>query len=190
VFAVHARNAWLHGLSPRENREVPPLRHEFVHRLKRDFPALTIVVNGGLATADQIAAQLEHVDGVMLGREAYRHPWTMSDWDSRFFGPGPGAAAKPGREQVEEAMVAYMEREAAARGTPWPAIARHMIGLFNGTPGARIWRQVWSDHRLEALPPREVWRVARQRRAPVRAVEARLPDAGAYDAGLPSATER
>ena len=86
VFIVHARNAWLKGISPKENRELPPLRYETVHRLKRDFPQLTIVLNGGVKTNAQIAEQLAHVDGVMLGREAYHHPWSMADWDARFFG--------------------------------------------------------------------------------------------------------
>jgi tRNA-dihydrouridine synthase A len=162
VFVVHARNAWLKGLSPKENREVPPLRYEIVHRLKKDFPALTIAVNGGLTTAEQIADQLAAVDGVMVGREAYHHPWSMVDWDAAFLGAHAPAATD--RESVELAMVAYMEREAAARGTPWTHGARHMLGLWNGTPGARRWRQAWSDHRLKAEPPRAVWALARQRR--------------------------
>jgi tRNA-dihydrouridine synthase A len=157
VFVVHARNAWLEGLSPKENREVPPLRHEWVHRLKRDFPGLTIVANGGLADEAQIAAQLARVDGVMIGRHAYQHPWAMAAWDRAFFGE---SAAPPHRAEVEDAMVAYMERERAARGEPWPRIARHMMGLWNGTPGARRWRQVWSDHGLKERSPREVQRLA------------------------------
>jgi tRNA-dihydrouridine synthase A len=167
TFIVHARNAWLKGLSPKENRERPPLRHEAVARLKRDFPALTIVLNGGVKTADEIAAHLATVDGVMIGREAYHHPWSMAHWDSRFFGDD---AAVLQRAAVEDAMVAYMEREARARGTPWPSIARHMMGLWNGVPGARRWRQVWSDHRLEALAPREVQRRARAALKPEHAL--------------------
>jgi tRNA-dihydrouridine synthase A len=154
VFTVHARNAWLKGLSPKENREVPPLRYELAHRLKTDFPALTIVVNGGIATPEQISDQLLHVDGVMVGREAYHNPWCMADWDRRFW----GEPTQPDltREAVEQAMVAYMTREATEHGTPWSHIARHMLGLRNGTPGARKWRQVWSDHRLKTLPATEV----------------------------------
>jgi tRNA-dihydrouridine synthase A len=155
VFIVHARNAWLKGLSPKENREVPPLRHELVHLLKRDFPHLTIVVNGGLTTSDQIGAQLALVDGVMVGREAYHHPWSMAAWDPAFLGAAAPVATE--RAEVELAMVAYMEREAAARGTLWPHIARHMLGLWNGTPGARRWRQAWSDHRLKNEAARVVW---------------------------------
>ncbi|NVO05636.1 MAG: tRNA dihydrouridine(20/20a) synthase DusA [Rhodoferax sp.] len=157
VFIVHARNAWLKGLSPKENREVPPLRYDLVHQLKRDFPHLTIAINGGIHTTAQVAEQLQHVDGVMLGREAYHNPWWLAAWDAAFYGD---AFSDRTREQAEEQMVAYMEREAATHGTPWYAIARHMLGLRHGLPGARKWRQVWSDHRLKALPAREVWRRA------------------------------
>jgi tRNA-dihydrouridine synthase A len=153
VFLVHARNAWLKGLSPKENREVPPLRYEFVHRLKRDFPRLTIAVNGGITSSESVAAQLGHVDGVMIGREAYHNPWWLAQWDSGFFGEQATALT---REMVEEQLAQYMIREAALKGTPWSSIARHMLGLRNGLPGARRWRQVWSDHSLKSLDPREV----------------------------------
>lgn len=168
VFIVHARNAWLEGLSPKENREVPPLRHEVVHRLKVDFPRLTIAVNGGLETPAHIAQQLAHVDGVMVGRRAYHHPWDLAGWDRAFFG-GADPGSEPDPDTVEEAMVAYMVREQALRGTPWPQVARHMLGLRNGQPGARRWRQVWSDHRLRERSPQEVARLARQAR--VRSTE-------------------
>jgi len=155
VFIVHARNAWLQGLSPKENREIPPLRYEFAAQLKRDFPALTIVLNGGLRTADETEAQLALVDGVMVGREAYHNPWCMADWDQRFFGATEPTAAS--REAVEEAMVAYMASEAARAGVPWSHVARHMLGLRHGLPAARRWRQVWSDHRLKGQPANAVW---------------------------------
>jgi tRNA-dihydrouridine synthase A len=159
VFIVHARNAWLKGLSPKENREVPPLRYELVHRLKRDFPRLTIAINGGFTTPAHVDEQLRELDGVMIGRAAYHDPWWLAQWDSRYWGesPDPGRT----REWVEEQMVAYMERDAAAHGTPWPSIARHMLGLRHGLPGARRWRQVWSDHRLKHMRPREVLARAR-----------------------------
>jgi tRNA-dihydrouridine synthase A len=160
VFIVHARNAWLKGLSPKENREVPPLRYEFAHRLKRDFPQLTVVLNGGIRTGDEIAAHLQQVDGVMLGREAYHHPWTMAAWDVRFFGAAAGPAAD--REAVEAAMARYMQQQADQ--VPWAHVARHCMGLWNGTPGARRWRQVWSDHRLKAQPAHAVLALARQAR--------------------------
>ena len=170
VFIVHARNAWLKGISPKENRELPPLRYEFVHRLKRDFPALTIVLNGGVKTDAQIAEQLLHVDGVMLGREAYHHPWSMAGWDARFFGAAPAVRE---RDELEAAMTRYMAA-VVARGEAWSHVSRHMIGLRNSLPGARRWRQVWSDHRLKAMAPAEVSRLALQ----AAATEAPLAELG------------
>ncbi|WP_382328741.1 tRNA dihydrouridine(20/20a) synthase DusA [Hydrogenophaga sp. UC242_50] len=157
VFLVHARNAWLDGLSPKENREIPPLRYELAHRLKQDFPQLTFAINGGFTTNAQIAEHLSAVDGVMVGREAYHNPWVLTGWDEAFFGAAPSTVT---REAVEEQMVAYMERAFLEDGCPWYAIARHMLGLRHGFRGARRWRQVWSDHRLKPLPPREVWAMA------------------------------
>ncbi len=163
VFIVHARNAWLEGLSPKENREIPPLRYDVARQLKADFPALTIVVNGGLDSDAAVQAQLDAgLDGVMVGRAAYHNPWWLAGWDARYFGAAPSTLT---HEAVEEAMVRYMEREAAAHGTPWYAIARHMLGLRHGLPGARRWRQVWSDHRLKHLPAAEVMARARAGRA-------------------------
>jgi tRNA-dihydrouridine synthase A len=159
VFIVHARNAWLQGLSPKENREIPPLRYESVYRLKHDFPHLTFAINGGITDNDQVERHLQHTDGVMLGREAYHRPWLMTEWDQRFW--GDASAGVPEREAIEEAMVSYMELAHAQDGCPWYAIARHMLGLYHGRRGARLWRQVWSDHRLKPLPPREVLRLAR-----------------------------
>jgi tRNA-dihydrouridine synthase A len=165
VFTVHARNAWLKGISPKENRELPPLRYETVHRLKREFPALTIVLNGGIKTSAQIDEQLAQVDGVMLGREAYHHPWSMSDWDQRFYGDPPSEIH---RDAVEDAMVAYMDR-VSATGEPWSRVARHMMGLRDGQPGARRWRQVWSDHRLKSWPAAAVSAEARRALSAARA---------------------
>ncbi len=157
TFIVHARSAWLKGLSPKENRNLPPLRYAWAHRLKRDFPALTIVLNGGITTTAQVQEQLQHVDGVMLGREAYHNPWWLSEWDSGFFTTAqPEFGAGLSREQVEQQMCDYMKIEAAEHGTPWPSIARHMLGLRHGLPGARHWRQVWSEHKLKDLPAHEV----------------------------------
>ncbi len=158
VFIVHARNAWLKGLSPKENREVPPLRYDVVAQLKRDFPHLTLAINGGFKDNAAVAEQLEQVDGVMVGREAYHNPWWLASWDEQFYGDAPSVLT---REAVEEQMVDYMEREALAHGTHWYSIARHMLGLRHGLPGARRWRQVWSDHRLKVLPAREVMALAR-----------------------------
>ncbi len=162
VFIVHARNAWLKGLSPKENRERPPLRYELVHRLKGDFPDLTICINGGITTSADITEQLQHVDGVMVGREAYHNPWTMADWDATFFA---ASGAMNTRTEVEKHMISYMEslqNTSKDRPTHWHAVARHMMGLYNGQPGARKWRQVWSDHRLKTEPPAKVMQLAHQ----------------------------
>ncbi|MDD2917977.1 tRNA dihydrouridine(20/20a) synthase DusA [Rhodoferax sp.] len=158
TFIVHARNAWLKGLNPKDNRSVPPLRYEAVYRLKQDFPALEFVINGGITQTDQIEQHLQHVDGVMLGREAYHNPWWLSEWDRRFFADVGQAGLT--RESVEQQMVAYMAEQAERFGIPWPTIARHMLGLRHGLPGARRWRQVWSDHHLRALPPGQVMALA------------------------------
>ncbi len=149
VFLVHARSAWLKGLSPKENREIPPLRYEFVYQLKGDFPDCTIVLNGGVKTNDEIETHLMHVDGVMLGREAYHNPWIMSEWDERFLG---GAANTMTRDEIEAQMLAYMQRvchkEQGKDGLMYPSaysVARHMLGLRHGQAGARAWKQKWSD---------------------------------------------
>jgi tRNA-dihydrouridine synthase A len=176
VFIVHARNAWLKGLSPKENREIPPLRYDIVHQLKREFPHLTLVINGGLATNEQCLAQLQPgavldgvaLDGVMVGRAAYHTPWMMAQWDELLFGK-PASARTLTRELVEEVMVAYAQAEIdRTRGQPhgevrWPQVMRHVLGLYNGLPGARKWRQVWSDHQLKEMRPAEVMALARQR---------------------------
>ncbi len=165
VFIVHARNAWLKGLSPKENRELPPLRYEFVHQLKREFPQLTVVINGGVKTDDEIAEQLRHVDGVMLGRHAYHEPWALASWDERFFGDEASVAS---REEAEVRWVEYLERIADA-GIAWPTASRHAMGLWNGVPGARRWRQVWSDHKLKSLRPGAVHTLASGALAPAMA---------------------
>ena len=159
LFIVHARNAWLHGVSPKENRELPPLRHEIVAALKKDFPALGFVLNGGVHDGDEIAAHLRTIDGVMVGRKAYHEPWELAGWDASFFAAAP---SELDRDDVEAAMVDYMERLGASTGEPWSHVSRHILGLRHGEPGARRWRQVWSDHRLKQEAPRSVSRLARQ----------------------------
>ena len=160
VFIVHARNAWLDGLSPKRNREVPPLRPDTVARLKRDFPDRTFVLNGGLGDSGQLERELQRMDGAMLGRAAYHDPWRLREWEALAFGtPEPTGVVT--RDDVEAAMVRYMERQAGTLGTPWLAVARHMMGLRLGEAGARRWRQVWSDHRLRGLAPVEVMQRAR-----------------------------
>lgn len=136
-FIVHARKAWLEGLSPKENRTIPPLDYAPVYELKRAMPQLTIVINGGIATLDEAAAHLAHVDGVMLGRAAYADPYLLSAVDARFF----GATAPPlARREIVEALVPYAERLVAS-GRPLHALTRHLAGLYRGCPGGRRWRQ-------------------------------------------------
>ena len=135
VFIVHARNAWLKGLSPKENREIPPLRYAVVRQLKQDFPHLTIAINGGLNTDALVQEELQHLDGVMVGREAYHNPWWLARWDQLYYGAQGGVPCPLTREEVELAMVEYMEREAAVHGTPLryllpPALQRSTIELF------------------------------------------------------------
>ena len=175
VFIVHARNAWLKGLSPKENREIPPLRYEFVHRLKQEFPHLIIVLNGGLTTNEQCLEQLRPdamlpgvtLDGVMVGRASYHTPWMMAEWDHLFHHQPKREGFT--REMAEALIVAYTEQEVTrtqglAHGeVRWPQVMRHVLGLYNGLPGARRWRQVWSDHHLKHHAASEVMKLAHQR---------------------------
>ena len=140
-FVVHARIAILEGLSPKENRTVPPLDYERVYRLKRDFPELEIVINGGLTEVGQVDDVLQHVDGAMIGRQAYHQPYFLAELE-RHFNP---ATATPSREDVVEQMVPYIDRQ-LAQGVPLNSISRHMLGLFAGQPGARAWRRYISEH--------------------------------------------
>jgi tRNA-dihydrouridine synthase A len=160
-FIVHSRNAWLQGLSPKQNRDIPPLRYELVYRLKKEFPKLHISINGGIATSEQVAAHLEHVDGVMVGRQAYHDPWWLASWDDTFFSDVSNVSARSiTRDSIEDEMVAYMQNQAKV-GVNWYSIARHMLGLRNGLPGARYWRQVWSNHKLKSLDAADVSAQAR-----------------------------
>jgi tRNA-dihydrouridine synthase A len=140
TFAVHARKAWLSGLSPRENREVPPLDYPLVYELKRAKPELTIVINGGIASLDQAKGHLERVDGVMLGRAAYQTPSMLRDVDARFFGDEQCDLS----EAVEE-YVGYVAKR-LAQGVPLNAMTKHMLGLFHGRPGARLFRRHLSEN--------------------------------------------
>ncbi len=141
-FIVHARKAWLQGLSPKQNREIPPLRYELVHRLKGDFPGHEFIINGGIKTMGEIEHQLRHVDGVMIGREAYQNPWLLATADNRLFGVGRSI---PTRLEVVERMRPFIEQQ-MAKGVPVHRITRHMLGLFQGQPGARAWRRHLSEH--------------------------------------------
>ena len=147
---LHARNAWLSGLSPKANREVPPLRYELVHRVKAEFPQLEVIVNGGIRTLEQARAQLAAVDGVMIGRAAYQNPYALAEWERALFDISEPA---PSRCEIVEGLLPYVERE-LAEGTPLRGITRHILGLFNGLPGARAWRRHLSEgaHRPGAGP--------------------------------------
>jgi len=142
TFIVHARKAWLKGLSPKQNREIPPLQYPLVHRLKSDFPHLEIIINGGITTLDEVAEQLEHVDGVMIGREAYHNPFILADVDRRFYGAEREAATRDG---VLEAFIPFAARE-IANGVRLSHITRHILGLYNGQPGARRFRRFLSEN--------------------------------------------
>jgi tRNA-dihydrouridine synthase A len=139
-FVVHARKAILSGLSPKQNREIPPLRYDLVHRLKADFPDLFIVINGGIRDLESAQAQLKVVDGVMIGREAYQHPWFLAEAERALLGGKPPAS----RVAVVEAMLPYVQAQLQA-GQRLHSITRHMLGLFAGRPGARAWRRRLSE---------------------------------------------
>lgn len=136
-LTVHARKAWLNGLSPKENRDIPPLQYDRVYRLKQEFPDLEIAINGGVRSLDEAEAHLRHVDGVMMGREAYHNPYVLADVDRRLFG---AETPSPDRFDVLDRLLPYIEAE-RQRGTPLNAITRHILGLFQGLAGARAWRR-------------------------------------------------
>ena len=173
TFIVHARNAVLEGLSPKENREIPPLKPDFAYRLKRDFPHLEIIINGGIKTLPEIDAHLQHVDGVMLGREAYHNPYLMAAFDARYYGDDTPVTT---RLQVLQAMQPYIRSQLARYGAGMPGgglrpngIARHMLGLMAGMPGARVFRQTLSDSKRLAAGDPELLLHAYQRMQPLAA---------------------
>ena len=139
IFNVHARNAILGGLSPKENRDIPPLKYDYVYRLKAERPDLIVILNGGVRSVAQCKAHLEHVDGVMIGREAYHNPWILAEAGADLFGRPP-----PERDAVALAMVPYIQRQMAA-GQRLGSVTRHMLGLYAGQPGARQWRRRLSE---------------------------------------------
>ena len=147
TFIVHARNAILKGLSPKENREIPPLRYEIVYQLKRDFPDLEIIINGGITTQQEIDEHLLHVDGVMLGREAYHNPYLMADFDARYYGDDTEIKT---RQQIIHAMLPYIAAQ-LKNEVRINNITRHMLGLMTGMPSARAYRRQLSDAKQLAL---------------------------------------
>jgi tRNA-dihydrouridine synthase A len=141
VFIAHARNAWLQGLSPKENREVPPLKYGWVYQLKKDFPHLTIVLNGGITTLDDCEAHLSHVDGVMLGREPYQNPWLLAGVDAQLFGD---QAHDLSRYDVALALMPYLET-VLSRGGRVNHVLRHVLGLYQRQPGGKLFRRLLSE---------------------------------------------
>ena len=139
VLAVHARKAWLQGLSPKENRDIPPLDYQRVYRLKREFPQLTVIINGGITMVDEVRGHLSHVDGVMLGRAAYHNPWLLAQLEAALYGQ-----PLPARHEVLRHLQPYVEAE-LARGTALKHISRHLLGLYQGEPGARSFRRTISE---------------------------------------------
>ena len=156
ALVVHARKAWLDGLSPRENRDIPPLDYDRVYRLKAAHPDLAIVVNGGIIDLDQAAVHLARVDGVMMGRAAYQEPWRLLAVDSVLFGAGARHASP---KAAAEALVPYVERE-LARGVRLHAITRHVLGLFRGVPGARAFRRHLATEAVKSGAGADVFRAA------------------------------
>jgi tRNA-dihydrouridine synthase A len=142
TFIVHARKAWLKGLSPKQNRDVPPLRYDLVYQLKQAFPELEIIINGGIKTLQECQQHLEHVDGVMVGREAYQNPWMLAEVDALFYDK---PALVEQRKQVLPALFAYVEQQ-TAEGVHLNHISRHILGLFQGLPGAKKWRRYISEN--------------------------------------------
>lgn len=152
TFIVHARNAILKGLSPKENREIPPLRYEVAYQLKQEFPHLEILINGGITRYEEIDAHLRHVDGVMIGREAYHNPYLLAEVDARYY--GDDASPVPSRLDAELAMQRYIGG-LVERGGYMGAATRHMLGLHRGVAGGRGWRRVLSDaRRMQAIRDR------------------------------------
>lgn len=140
-FTVHARKAWLQGLSPKQNREIPPLRYGEVHRLKRERPELEVIINGGILGLEAAAAQLAEVDGAMIGRAAYQDPYILAEADRRIFGDGHPV---PSRHEVAQELLPYAEK-VCREGRSIRSLTRHILGLFNGLPGARAWRRHLSE---------------------------------------------
>ncbi|WP_341502044.1 tRNA dihydrouridine(20/20a) synthase DusA [Gallaecimonas sp. GXIMD4217] len=150
TFIIHARKAWLQGLSPKENREIPPLDYERVYRLKQDFPHLHIGINGGIKTVAEMQQHLAHVDSVMVGREAYQNPYLLAEIDQALY---DAEHAPVSRFEVVRQMLPYVERQ-MSQGARLNHISRHILGLFNGMPGGRKWRRYLSEnaHKPEAGP--------------------------------------
>lgn len=156
TFIIHARKAWLKGLSPKENREVPPLKYDVAHAIKQNHPQLTVIVNGGIKTLDDTRAHLTKFDGAMIGREAYQNPWFLRELEEGVFGTQDLAT----RAEIIRTMIPYAERQMRDHGTPVKSIARHTLGLFNGMRGAREWRRILSTEAVDVTTPPTIFEKA------------------------------
>ena len=163
IFVVHARNAWLEGLSPKDNRDIPPLRYDYVYRLKQEFPDLEIILNGGVTDNAQIHRHLQYVDGVMVGREAYHNPMLMRSWDAEFYASHQPAVEY---EDLVNQLLDYARRQLANPDISLRHMARHYLGLMHGLPGARQWRRMLSDASLlknnDASLIAEAWQAVKE----------------------------
>ena len=146
TFIIHARKAWLKGLSPKENREIPPLRYALVYQIKQEFPQLEILINGGITTLEQCQMHLQHVDGVMVGREAYHNPWVLAQVDAQLYGT---STAVDDRKAIVEAFLPYVQQQ-LEQGIPLGHVTRHILGIFQGMAGARAWRRHISENAHKA----------------------------------------
>ena len=158
TFIIHARKAWLKGLSPKENREIPPLRYESVYQIKREFPQLEILINGGITTLEQCQQHLQYVDGVMVGREAYHNPWVLAQVDAQLYGT---SSAVDDRKAIVEAFLPYVQQQ-LEQGVPLGHMTRHILGIFQGMAGARAWRRHISENAHKAGAGVELLREAMQ----------------------------
>ena len=158
TFIVHARKAWLKGLSPKQNREIPPLKYEYVYRLKREHPNLNIVINGGIKTLDDVTTHLAHVDGVMLGREAYHNPYLLAQVDRLFYGED---GVERSRSEIIDEFTGYIEEQLMS-GERLHAITRHVHGLYKYSPGSNAWKRYLSAHAHKQDAGIEVLKAARE----------------------------
>lgn len=170
TFIIHARKAWLQGLSPKQNREVPPLNYPRVYQLKQAFPHLNISINGGIKTLDEVSEHLQHVDGVMVGREVYSNPYLLAGVDERCYGNATQSDAlfvPPSREQAVRAMIPYIDNYMAEGGRAWHII-RHMLGIYQGQPAGKVFRRFLSQNAIKGTAKASVLEDALQAVAETR----------------------
>jgi tRNA-dihydrouridine synthase A len=159
TFIIHARKAWLQGLSPKENREIPPLRYEVVHAIKRDFPQLEVVINGGITTLEEIQGHLKWIDGVMIGRAVYHNPYLLAQIDQHFYGDFHPLLT---RHEIIEGFLPYMEQQ-LIQNISLSSMTRHILGIFQGQSGSRVWRRHLSENAHRSGSGTEIIREALRR---------------------------